>query len=222
MPTLILLRHGQASFGTGDYDRLSPTGERQAELAAEALHRGTPGITRIASGDLRRQVSTARPLVAATGVEPVLDPRWNEYGSGDVLGAHGDGDLSVDAPGTLDSRAFQDVLDGALRRWIDAGTDSPAAESWPAFHARATGALSDALEGLGSGETAVCVTSGGVIAAVCAELLGGGIDTFLRLNRVGVNAGTSRVVRGRGAPSLITFNEHAVLSAAGPGLVTYR
>lgn len=222
MPTLILLRHGQASFGTGDYDRLSPTGERQAALVAEALRDAEDGIVRIVRGDLRRQRSTAQPLADATGITPTVDPRWNEYESGDVLGAHGDAGLSVDAPGALDSRAFQGVLDGALRRWIEAGHDSPAAETWPAFHERAAGAFRDALAGLGSGETAICVTSGGVIAAVCAELLGGGAELFLRLNRVGVNAGTSRVVRGGGEPNLITFNEHAPLSAAGRELVTYR
>lgn len=149
MPTLILLRHGQASFGTSDYDRLSAAGERQAAVAADALHRGEPGITRIVTGDLRRQRSTAEPLVAATGIAPIVDPRWNEYASSDVLSAHSDDALSVDAPGGLDSRAFQDVLDGALRVWIAAGADSSAAETWPAFQDRATGALQDAFAGVG-------------------------------------------------------------------------
>ena len=33
MPVIYLLRHGPASFGTDDYDVLSPLGERQAEVA---------------------------------------------------------------------------------------------------------------------------------------------------------------------------------------------
>ncbi len=31
MGTLYLVRHGQASFGSDDYDRLSPLGQRQSQ-----------------------------------------------------------------------------------------------------------------------------------------------------------------------------------------------
>jgi len=34
MPVVYLIRHGQASFGAQDYDVLSATGHRQAEVLA--------------------------------------------------------------------------------------------------------------------------------------------------------------------------------------------
>ena len=37
--TLLLVRHGQASFGKSDYDRLSPGGHRQARLLGADLAR---------------------------------------------------------------------------------------------------------------------------------------------------------------------------------------
>ena len=37
MPTVLLVRHGQASFGAADYDVLSETGRRRAEIAAASL-----------------------------------------------------------------------------------------------------------------------------------------------------------------------------------------
>ena len=41
MSILLLVRHGQASWGTEDYDRLSELGERQARvLAFERLYAG--------------------------------------------------------------------------------------------------------------------------------------------------------------------------------------
>jgi broad specificity phosphatase PhoE len=39
MSTLYMIRHGQASFGKSDYDKLSEKGERQAEYLAEYLHK---------------------------------------------------------------------------------------------------------------------------------------------------------------------------------------
>ena len=37
MANLFLVRHGQASFGADDYDRLSPTGHEQSRLLGEYL-----------------------------------------------------------------------------------------------------------------------------------------------------------------------------------------
>jgi hypothetical protein len=63
-------------------------------------------------------------------------------------------------------------------------------------------------------------TSGGVIAALCVGLLGVAPAAFVALNRVTVNAGVTKVVRGRGGTTLVSFNEHAHLEP--DGLVTYR
>lgn len=52
MPTLMLIRHGQGSFGTTSYDRLSATGEHQAEVLAAV---GTP-VQAAVSGCMQRQI----------------------------------------------------------------------------------------------------------------------------------------------------------------------
>ena len=43
MPVIHLVRHGQASFGSDDYDVLSPTGRQQAALAGRELGHRPPG-----------------------------------------------------------------------------------------------------------------------------------------------------------------------------------
>ena len=60
---LLLIRHGQASFGASDYDRLSPLGQRQSRLLGEYFRR--IGYTPAAwyCGSLRRQ---SRPSATAT------------------------------------------------------------------------------------------------------------------------------------------------------------
>ena len=73
MPTILLLRHGQASFGTADYDVLSALGERQARAVDAELHRRAAAIDLAASGTMRRQRDTLAGLSDVP--EPEVDPR---------------------------------------------------------------------------------------------------------------------------------------------------
>ncbi len=83
-------------------------------------------------------------------------------------------------------------------------------------------ALADFAAGLSSGETGIAFTSGGVLGAIGADLLGENSDLFPRLNKVVVNTGITKLVVGRGGTSLIAFNEHGHLDEVGPRLLTYR
>lgn len=225
MPLILLVRHAQASFGAADYDVLSERGQAQARLLAADLERRGIRPQRVACGTLARQRDTATPIAAAADLEPVADARWDEYDSHDILTWHGS--APPPPPGSLprttaDGRPFQAVLDDALERWVAAGAEGPAHERWPAFAARARAALDDVADGLPRGAAAVVLTSGGVIAALAAALLGAPAALFVALNRVGVNTGVSRVAVGRRGSTLVAFNEHAHLERAGASHVTYR
>ena len=58
MPELILVRHAQASFGTGDYDRLSELGHRQARWLGEYFRDHERDFDHILSGDMVRHRET--------------------------------------------------------------------------------------------------------------------------------------------------------------------
>lgn len=223
MPQLVIVRHGQASFGQADYDVLSELGARQAQAARAGLDARGIVPARIVHGTLRRQIDTAAAW-ADLG-EAVVDAGWNEYDSADLLGAHGHPGASLETPdvatgGTPDSRSFQAVLDQALLAWIAAGDASPAAETWPAFSGRVLAALHDAAAALGRGEVGLVVSSGGAIAACCAALLGLPPEKLVDFNRVAINAAVTKVTIGRGGHNLVSYNEHAHLDPGG--LVTYR
>jgi broad specificity phosphatase PhoE len=222
MPQLILVRHGQASFGATDYDVLSELGARQAQLTADALQRATPRIGRVLSGALNRQRDTAHPIAEAYGLTAELDPRLDEYDADAILAHHGGNSVRLEERGQdappLDRAAFQAVLELALSEWIEAGTGSPADESYPAFVERVTAALTDAATA-GRGTT-VLVCSGGVLAAIAAGLLSaGGPQSFIALNRVVVNCGICRVIVGSSGTNLVSFNEQQHLGRAE---LTYR
>ena len=117
------------------------------------------------------------------------------------------------------SRDLQGLLDSALLAWVEHGGAPDQPDGWPAFAGGAADALHELLDGLEKGSDAVVFTSGGVIAAVCASLLGLGAESVVALNRVTVNGAITKLVAGSTGPSLLTFNEHAHLAADA---VTYR
>ena len=220
MGQVLLVRHGQASFGAADYDVLSETGWVQARALGSWL--AARGIVAdvVLSGEMRRQRDTATALAEAAGwsVEPAVDAGWNEFDHRAVVTAYGG------APDTVDRAAFQAAFTAALEEWI-AGEPGDVPESFPGFVKRVGAALTRACAGAGPAATVVVSSSGGPVAAACAALLDpdrpsaerGGLWT--RLNTVIVNGSCSRIVVGSTGPRLLTFNEHEHLTE---GLRTYR
>ncbi|GLZ37815.1 histidine phosphatase family protein [Actinokineospora sp. NBRC 105648] len=212
MSVVYLIRHGQASFGAADYDVLSPTGHRQAEVLGEELRSRGVDPAQAWSGTLARQRDTARIALEAAGVDLPCqtDPRWNEY---DHLGLVQHHLAAARTTGPASPREFQAVLDAALHSWVNGG---PAAGSFADFEAGAWAALAE-TEG-----TAVVFTSGGVIAALCSRLLGLPGAAVVALNRVVVNAAITKVVTGRSGATLVSFNEHGHFEGPNRDLLTYR
>jgi broad specificity phosphatase PhoE len=227
VPAILLARHGQASFGASEYDVLSGDGVVQAAALAAELSQRRLTVERVVSGALARQRDTAAPIAQAYGVEIEQDPRWDEYDMDDILRSHSDTPVRVNrAPGErrpqVSSREFQNVLEAAILDWIRAGDDGPARETWPVFRGRVTAALSDLASSATSGTTPIVVTSGGVIAAVCVELLSLPGESFVAFNRVAVNTGLTKLIHGRRGSTLVSFNEHGHLERGERSLVTYR
>ena len=227
MPTVLLIRHAQASFGSADYDVLSDRGHAQVEALHRALDRRGIVAERAVSGGMRRQRDTGAPWAQRSSGAIAVDERWNEYSADDVLSHHSTAATRLDRRPTdtgpaLSSRDFQVVLDGALQQWVDAGSASPAAEAWPEFLARIHGALDDLAAGLGSGQTGFAFSSSGVIAALAASLIGVPERAFVPLNRVSVNASITKVIVGGRGKTLVSYNDHSHLEEAGGDLVTYR
>ncbi len=213
MGRILVVRHGQASFGAEDYDVLSATGEEQARTLGRFLSRPPAGLAPdlVVHGSLVRQRRTAELVAEVAGWEaPVReDRRWNEL---DQLAQF----AAIDQmPDESDGDAFQRWYEVAMARWSGREHDDDYTESYRAFHDRAAAAL-DAVADAG---TVVAVSSGGPICALVTRLLDAGPPTYARLLPTTVNTGVTRVVSGRRGLTLVSFNDHSHL----PGeLLTYR
>ena len=226
VPTVLLVRHAQGSFGTGNYDVLSPAGVQQANALAAELARRELRVDRIVTGTLGRQRDTVVPVAALTGAPASIDPRWDEYHADDILDAYSDSAVRLERKASgasqVTTQAFQVVLDDALLSWISSTEQGRPIEPWSAFSERANAALDDLVSELDRGQTALVCTSGGVLAAICLRLFGAPDETFVRFNRVTVNAGITKIIRGSRGTTMVSFNEHGHLEQPGGSLVTYR
>jgi broad specificity phosphatase PhoE len=225
VPTLQLVRHGQASFGGPDYDVLSEAGQMQAIVVARELASRTMNVELVLSGSLRRQRDTAEPTAALLEREVLVDARWNEYDMDDILEHHSSSEARADQDPDADPVSpaeFQRLLEDALAGWIEAGRATLARESWPAFASRITAALGELAAELPSGSTGLVFTSGGVIAALCSAALQYPDQSLIAYNRVAINTGITKLITGRRGLTLVSFNEHGHLEHTTPPLVTYR
>ncbi len=220
MGVLLLLRHGQASLGSANYDQLSPLGHRQARLAGERLSRADLSIDRVLCGKLERQRDTALEAMGGLGIDEATlqtDERLDEYDSVGLLMAQPG--AAVEAAKTPEAaRQFQSTLDEAIARW--AASDEPPAggESHDGFVRRCLDALEDMVAMPG---TTLAATSGGPIAVMTAHLLGLPTSRWPEFARIVVNAAITKVTVGRSGTVLLTFNDHAHLED-DRALITYR
>ncbi|NHN55449.1 histidine phosphatase family protein [Calidifontibacter sp. DB0510] len=226
MSVLLLVRHGQASFGKRDYDQLSEIGLRQAAALGRALRARGVAPERIVTGAMKRHQQTARTMRAAAGwrMEIEEDPGWDEYDHDAILRAYRPAYrhrsvLMADMARTLHPRrAFQSVFTAAVERWTS-GEFADYEESFQGFRARVAEASERCLDRDGM---TIAVTSGGPVASIATGLLGDHADVWTRLQEVCMNSSVTKVVAGQGdSPTLVSFNDHSHLESQ-PELMTYR
>lgn len=228
MGVLLLVRHGQASFGAADYDVLSETGWEQGRVLGRWLAAHGPLPISVVHGGMRRHRETWEAIAEAAGLgvgeadtaaDPAIDPDWAEFDHLAVLGRHAEL-TRVTMGRDADRRAFQEHFEVATGHWASADETAGYPETYGAFVTRARRALTAAAARPGP---TVVVTSGGVIAALAAALVvpddSAVASVWPRFNTVIVNSSITRVIVGPTGPRLLTFNEHAHLPRA---LVTYR
>jgi broad specificity phosphatase PhoE len=236
MSMIYMIRHGQASFGKDDYDRLSPLGKRQARILAQ--HLLTTGFHphAVYSGTMVRQAATAQEVLSAYRAADRKVPElemlggFNEYDTAAIVTAlfpdmvKEEPSLNDELPKMYVSKAsFKRVFEGAMLRWVTGEFDTPEIESWKDLKARVAGSLRLITERHGRGRTIAVFTSGGAIAASLAHVLGISGERAMRLNWQLVNSSVSRFMYNEERITLAGFNTITHLELVGdPTLITYR
>jgi broad specificity phosphatase PhoE len=196
MSRIYLVRHGQAAFGTDDYDRLTETGIAQCRQLARHWRAIGRQVDLVYSGTLRRQRESAEAFVQAAAEQggAALTVRSlagiDEYNHLALLAAHqGDG---PESDATRDRRAFHRRLSAALQAW--AAGELGSVEPFRQFRDRCAAALATLLRETGRGRTAVLFGSAGSLAAAMQPALGLADWDLLRLKLTFFNTGVSSLL----------------------------
>jgi len=225
MSRVYLVRHGQAAFGTADYDRLSDTGVAQCQRLARHWRAIGRGVDLVYSGTLSRQRESADTFVKAASEEggpllPVrLVPGLEEYDYLGLLAAMPESHAPLEVGS--DQRQFHYWLSGALRAW--AAGELQGVEPYAVFRDRCAAALATMLGDIGRGRNAVVFGSAGSLAAAMQPALGLGDWDLLRLNLTFYNSGVSSLLFDGETITIETMNTVSHLEQpAFTHLITHR
>ena len=182
MSVLYVVRHGQASFFTDNYDRLSPKGVEQSRLLGKYWVENRVEIDEVYSGSLARQLQTAEAVgeIFCQAAKPWPNVQvlsgLDEYG-GDYLMK----DLRAELVQKHDHvrrlseeferateerqryRTFHRLLEALMRFYISGEFESDGFETWRQFHDRVTGAFAHIRSREGRGRQVAVFTSGGPV-----------------------------------------------------------
>ncbi|RMF41865.1 MAG: histidine phosphatase family protein [Alphaproteobacteria bacterium] len=201
MGALILVRHGQASFGTENYDRLSPLGHQQAEWLGEYFAAHGLRFERAIRGALRRHRETAEGIARVLRLpEFAIDPRLDEFQSRALVEEYA---LATGAAPPSGREGFLQHFPEVLARWEAGVIGSEAPERYQSFQARVDAAIADAYQ---PGHNTLVVTSGGVIGVTLRRVLGLDITATAELMLAIHNASVHRLDWEGGKLRLTLFN----------------
>lgn len=189
MNTLFVVRHGQASFGADNYDKLSELGILQSRLLGEALVKKKIVLQKTFVGPRVRHRETYDAVAKAyisrslPWPEAVILDDLDEF-RGEALWSEmlpllmkqdpnlkklvRDHEEMRDGP---EAKAVYHSLLGALvQHWIDGTVETPGMEPWTSFSGRVNKAVDTMVQG-DDGQQSMAFTSGGTTGAIVRRAL---------------------------------------------------
>ncbi|HET9484029.1 MAG TPA: histidine phosphatase family protein [Xanthomonadales bacterium] len=227
MTELVVVRHGQASFRSANYDQLSELGWRQSRLLGEwlavmhgdtfdAVHAGAM-VRHRETGAAIREAYVARGLALP---EVEIDEGFNEFDHQAVIRRYAAGVPEHPAVRAMaagrhaDARDMFDLLRAALVAWASGEIVDGVPEPWSVFQARVRGAaqrLSQACAGHGR---VLVLTSGGVMAQLAQLALDVPNERAVQLNLSIRNSALAEFHAGDDGIKLASWNAVPHLAAA--------
>ncbi len=221
MGEITFIRHGQASFGKGDYDVLSGRGREQSAISGRYLAQCGHRFNSAYCGTLSRQKDTADIILRSmeeSGAVPRLsqDKGFNEYQSDEII--HHYIPLVVAEDAALvpllekiftDRRSFQMIFERVIAKWVAGEDAAEGVEGWGAFRQRVGDSVNSIISANGRDGNAVVFSSGGVISALIQIATGMSPFEAMRLGWGLVNCSITRFRHGSSGLILHSFNNYA-------------
>ena len=205
MGTLYLVRHGQASFGAADYDKLSELGQRQSVRLGDYFRQAGLSFDAVLTGTLRRHLQTYAAIRegGAFDMEAQQWPGLNEFDSEAVIATVYPHKLEKPDTPELYRHHFRLLRDG-LTQWMNGVVSPKGMPSSREFQLGITSALDHVRKNYDG--NVLLVSSGGPIATAIGHVLGTTPETTIELNMRMRNSAVTEFAFNAKRHSLVTFN----------------
>ena len=234
MGALWIIRHGQASFGDANYDRLSDLGKTQSRILGKYLRETGVVFDGAYAGSMNRQAETAKIVLEEMAgdskpLEKEDDPAFNEYDHHGIITAllpgllNDEPEINEVLPNIFkDNREFQKMFGKIVDRWISGRYETPGTESFKDYVSRVEAGLIRVAE-KGEGKTVGIFTSGGVVSVAMKAALNLTDQEAIRLSWWVKNTAVTVLDWRKGRFNLTGFNHLSHLDMERrPELLTYR
>lgn len=235
MATIYLFRHGQASFGAENYDKLSPLGERQASVLGEYLAGAGIKLDVAYSGGLERQKNTCRLALEGQGksVFHHIDERFDEVRNDEHIEkilpelVKSDPRLATLMKDAMqNSKNYQKVIDAVFNYWVSPKCKTAGIQTWAEYSGGTKAAIEELMEKEGRGKTIGVFSSGGTIATIATQVLGLDGSFAYKFYEPIINCSITQLFYNGNKISISNFNDYSYLqktgAITGENLVTYR
>jgi len=236
MSTLYFIRHGQASFGKNNYDRLSLTGVKQSRILGNYLNKINLHFDAIYCGTMERQVKTAAEYYAccaetdSPAPEIEHDDRLNEF--------DGEGVLKILLPILLteqpsyrfdsdnllkDRGSFRRIFEAVMTMWASGKYEMKGVSTWVEFTHGVNSAVNKIMNKLNNGKNVALFTSGGPISVVVQRVLDLTPQKAMDIRDMIVNTSITRFRYSQDRIMISSFNEYPHLEESeDKNIITYR
>ena len=217
MGMLYLVRHGQASFGEDDYDRLSPLGHKQSQRLGvylrQRLEREGQQIDTVLTGSLRRHKETWEGIAqgAQWHHKALVWPGLNEYDSQALIAAIHPKPLPKPETPALYRQHFR-LLRNALQAWMTGKTQPVGMPEYDEFVVGIETALDHVRQHCAG--NALIVSSGGPISTAVGRLLCASHQATIDLNMHIRNTALTELTFNPKRHQLLSYNTIPHLDSA--------
>ncbi|MBU3005472.1 histidine phosphatase family protein [Paraglaciecola arctica] len=208
MSEFYLVRHGQASFGAKNYDKLSELGHQQARWLGEYFTSRSISFSHAFMGDMVRHKETAEGIILGLNQAPIVrvDTGFNEFNFKNIGDSYLSSNPQSNLPDNPKPADFYRLLKLAMYAWSEGLLhEASLDESWTDFRERVHSALHKVCQ-QESDKPILIVSSGGAISMLMSLVLGLDAKQVIELNMQVRNTSISHFYFNKNTIRLASFN----------------
>ncbi len=211
MVEICLVRHGQASLGAEDYDRLSELGDAQSQYLGQYFSERKIKFDQVFIGGQKRHLQTWEAILKGLNEaskfpsDIKVDNRLNEYDHVSLINTFVESS-GIDRKQFSGSKGHFRLLKKALQAWINGELIDDVADTWIQFEKRVANALFDIRKSACSAEKILVVSSGGPISCILKQVLEVSAEKSLALNLQLKNSSMTQLYSNEANIHMHSFN----------------